>query len=128
MREGESGTTSFRYGSYNPGSLRLIAREPLLFPESPMIEIIEWSNLKLETNPTNTRYRLNYAAISHVWKSSHDVNRIASEVNRPIRITIEDGSAHETGGGGGRTRSPLSGKRSRTGRGTGAAPRDASGA
>jgi hypothetical protein len=96
MREGEPGTTSFRYNSYNPGSLRLIAREPLLFPESPMIDIIEWSNLKLETNPTNTRCLPRYAAISHVWKSSDEVNRIASEVNRPIQITIEDGrSAHE---------------------------------
>src|SRR5436305_13691003 len=88
--------TSFHYSSYEPGSLRLIAREPLLFVNGPMVDIIEWKNLKLETDPTNTRCRPSYAAISHVWKSSDEVDRIASAVNRPLQITIDDdGSTHE---------------------------------
>jgi hypothetical protein len=86
----------FRYTSYDAGSLRLATVEALLRPGNPAINIVEWRNLKLEGNPTLTVNRPSYAAISHVWKATKEVERLSSLANQPFEIDIGNGN-HYTG-------------------------------
>jgi Heterokaryon incompatibility protein (HET) len=83
--------TPFRYPNYDAGALRLIDIESLLRPD-PAIDIIECRNLKLHENPSLTKFRPRYAAISHVWKASEEVKRLSSLSNRPFRIDIKNHS------------------------------------
>jgi hypothetical protein len=85
----------FRYTDYHPGSLRLASVEALLRPRSPAVNIIEYRNLQLNENPALTSNRPKYAAISHVWQATEEVNRLATRANRPFVIEIGNGEYYQ---------------------------------
>jgi hypothetical protein len=87
----ERSTQTWRYSNIGvPGAFRGLLVNDLLSPESKVVRLFEWRNIdwsRAESIPK-------YAAISHVWKLSPDVEKVANEANEPLNVDIGNGGIH----------------------------------
>ena len=89
----ESARRDWSYSSnYVDGALRLIIVDDLLSPQDAIISVSEWRDVELSRAGEGIP---KYAAISHSWAPSKEVERLSSIANRPLRIDIGNGKYHQ---------------------------------
>ena len=91
----ESDRRDWSYSSNHvDGALRLITVDDLLSPKNATISVSEWRKVDLSRNGEVIP---KYAAISHSWAPSKEVERLSSIANRPLRIDIGNDKCHQIG-------------------------------
>ncbi|RDW65848.1 uncharacterized protein DSM5745_09587 [Aspergillus mulundensis] len=88
----ETDRKTWSYGSdYVDGALRLFRVDDLLSQDSTIV-LLEWRDLDVSQRgdgfPT-------YAAISHSWSPSVEVQKLSSIANRPLDIDIGQDAPHQ---------------------------------
>jgi Heterokaryon incompatibility protein (HET) len=87
----ERGAQTWSYSNIGvPGAFRGLLVKDLLSPGSKVVRLFEWTNIEWSRAETIPKY----AAISHVWKLSPDVEKAANEANEPLKVDIGNGRIH----------------------------------
>ncbi|OCT47240.1 hypothetical protein CLCR_02254 [Cladophialophora carrionii] len=88
-------------GRGTDGLFRLISVSSLLRKDNPELVLTEWAGLDFphdgldDFHPTNPSPNMpHYCAISHVWQPSEDAARRSNQANRPLRISLRNGTFH----------------------------------
>ena len=90
LEEASQSVWSLRSTDRQPGAFRVVSVGSLIATPA-IVQLIEWNSLAWDTSPQS----LKYAAISHVWKASDNVQKICEEVGRPLLIMTKESAPHE---------------------------------